>query len=37
MRLVDTDVVWTPGHGVRVELHGTNWDPHRRRPMDARL
>ena len=24
MRLVDTDVVWTP-HGVRVELHGTNW------------
>jgi hypothetical protein len=25
MRLVDTDVVWTPRHGVRVELHGTNW------------
>ncbi len=25
MRLVDTDVVWTPRHGVRVELNGTNW------------
>ncbi len=25
MRLVDTDVVWAPRHGVRVELHGTNW------------
>jgi hypothetical protein len=25
MRLVDADVVWTPGNGVRVEPHGSNW------------
>ena len=25
MKIVDTDVVWTPGQGVRVEPHGSNW------------